>query len=267
MYSVFIENDLISSNQSGFKQGDSCINQLLSITHDIYQSLDQGYEIHGVFLDILKAFDKVWHKGLIHKLEQNGIGGPLLKILIDFLKSRKQRVVLNGQHSSWGDVVAGVPQGSIFGPILFFIYINDLSDDLQCNPKLFADDTSLFETLHNINKTTNDLNNDSTKITKWAFQWKMSFNPDISKQAHEVIFSRKMSIASHPPLTFNNIPVAQTNSQKHLGMQFDKKLSFEEHLNKVESKVNKTIGIIRKLQNVLPRSALLTIYKLFIRPH
>ena len=100
MYSFFIENDLISSNQSGFKQGDSCINQLLSITHDIYQSLDQGYEVRGVFLDISKAFDKVWHKGLIHKLEQNEIGGPLLKILTDFLKSWKRRVVLNGQHSS-----------------------------------------------------------------------------------------------------------------------------------------------------------------------
>ena len=95
----------------------------------------------------------------------------------------------------------------------------------------------------------------------------MSFNPHISKQAHEVIFSRKRSIVTHPPLNFNNIPVAQTNSQKHLGMQLDRKLNFEEHLSKVESKVNKTIGIIQKLQNVLPRSALITIYKSFIRPH
>ena len=162
MYSFCIENDLISSNQSGFKQGDSCINQLLSITHDIYQSLDQGYEVRGVFLDISKAFDKVWHKGLIHKLKQNGIGGPLLKILTDFLKSRKQRVVLNVQHSSWSDVLAGVPQGSILGLLLFLIYINDLSDGLRCNSKLFADDTSLFATVHNINKATNDLNNDLT---------------------------------------------------------------------------------------------------------
>ena len=79
MYSFFIENDLLSSNQPGFKQEDSCINQHLSITHDIYQSLDQGYEIRGVFLDVSKAFDKVWDKGLIHKLKQNGIGGTLLK--------------------------------------------------------------------------------------------------------------------------------------------------------------------------------------------
>ena len=95
----------------------------------------------------------------------------------------------------------------------------------------------------------------------------MGFNLDISKQAHEVIFSRKRSVSSHPPLTFNNIPVARTNSQKHLGMQLDKKLNFEEQLKKVESNVNKTIGIIRKLQNILPRSALLTIYKSLIRPH
>ena len=107
----------------------------------------------------------------------------------------------------------------------------------------------------------------TTKITKWTFQWKMSFNPDISKQAYEVIFSRKRSITCHPPLIFNNIPVAQTNSQKHLRMQLEKKLIFEEHFSKVESKVNKTIGIIRKLQNVLVRSELLTIYKSFIRPH
>ena len=230
----------------------------MSITHDIYQSLVQAYEVRGVFLDISKAFDKVLHKGLIRKLQQNGIDGPILKILTDFLKSRRQSVVLNGQHLSSSDVLAGVPQG----PIL----INDLSDGLQCNPKLFADDTSLFATVHSINKATNDLNNDLTKSTKWAFQWKMSFNPDIYKQAQKVIFSHKRYLASYPPLTFNNKPIAQTNSQKHFGMQLDKKLNFEEHLTKVESKVNKTIGI-RKLQNVLPRSALFTIYKSFIRSH
>ena len=124
-----------------------------------------------------------------------------------------------------------------------------------------------FTTVYDINEAANSLNNDLVKITQWAYQWKMSFNPDISKQAHEVIFSRKRSIVIHPPLNLNNIPVAQTNSQEHLGMQLDRKLNFEEHLSKVESKINKAIGIIRKLQNVLPRSALITIYKSFIRPH
>ena len=111
------------------------------------------------------------------------------------------------------------------------------------------------------------MNNHLTKTMKWAFRWKMSFNPDISKQIHEIIFSCKRSVSSHPPLTFNNIPIAQTDFQKNLVMQLDQKLHFEEHLKKVESKVIKTIGITRKLQNVLPRSALLTIYTPFIRPH
>ena len=111
LFEFFIANKLISSNQSGFKPGDSCINQLLSITHEIYKSFDDGYEVRGVFVDISKAFDKVWHNGLIYKLKQNGVSGDLLNLIIDFLDPRKQRVVLNGQYSSWASVKAGFPQG------------------------------------------------------------------------------------------------------------------------------------------------------------
>ena len=122
---------MISSNQSGLKPGDSCINQLLSITHKIYKCFDDGFEVRGVFLDISKAFDKVWHEGIILKLKQNGISGKLLSALSDFLKDRKQRVTLNGQVSSWTVVNAGVPQGSILGPLLFLVYINDLTDGVS----------------------------------------------------------------------------------------------------------------------------------------
>ena len=150
LFEFFIANELISSNQSGFKPGDSCINQLLSITHEIYKSFDDGYEVRGVFLDISKAFDKVWHNGLIYKLKQNGVSGDLLNLIIDFLDARKQRVVLNGQYSSWASVKAGVPQGSILGPLFFLIFINDLSDNLISNPKLFADDTYLFSVVQDM---------------------------------------------------------------------------------------------------------------------
>ena len=109
MFKFFIENELISPNQSGFKPGDSYINQLFAITHEIYKSFDDGFEVRGVFLDISKAFDKVWHEGLIFKLKQNGISGNLLNLLCDFLRNRKQRVLLNGQVSDWSDVTAGVP--------------------------------------------------------------------------------------------------------------------------------------------------------------
>ena len=204
MFEFFTENELISQNQSGLKPGDSCISQLLCITHDIYQSLDDGLETRAVFLDISKAFDKVWHEGLLFKLKQNGISGNLLNFITDFLYQRKQKVVLNGQHLSWTNVQAGVPQGSILGPLFFLIYINDLSDDLTSNPKLFADNDSLFSVVQNINSATNDLNTDLIKISDWAFQWKMMLNPDPKKQTQEVIFSRKINKIDPPPIYFNH---------------------------------------------------------------
>ena len=157
MFNFFIENKLISSNQSEFKPGDSCINQLLSITHE---SFAMELEVRSVFLDISKAFDKVWHDGIIYKLTQNGISGNLLNLLEDFLKERKQRVVLNGQVSTWKNINAGVPQGSILGPLLFLIYINDLTEGLTTNVKLFADDTSLFSVVHDTQTSANHLNKD-----------------------------------------------------------------------------------------------------------
>ena len=196
----FLQNNLISPNQSGFKPSDSFINQLLSFTHEIYKTFDDDLEVRGIFLDMSKAFDKVWHKGLLHKLKQNGISGKLFDIITNFLSFRKQRVVLNGQYSSETSIEAGVSQGSILGPLLFLIYINDLSDDLTANVEHFADDTSLFSIAHNINTSTINLNND-LNIKNWAIQWKISFNPDPSKQAQKVIFSRKDQKTNHNPIT------------------------------------------------------------------
>ena len=267
LFEFFIANELIYSNQSGFKPGDSCINQLLSITHEIYKSFDDGYEVRGVFLDISKGFDKVWYNGLIYKLKQNGVSSNLLNLIIDFLDARKQRVVLNGQYSSWASVKAGVPQGSILGPLFFLIFINDLSGNLVSNPKLFADDTSLVPVVQDITLSAMNLNDDLKKINKWAFQWKMSFNPDPNKQAQEVIFSRKLNKPDHLSLNFNNTVVIQSTTHKHLGMILDTKLDFQEHLKDKLSKISKTIGLLRKLQKILTRPPLLTIYKSFIRPH
>ena len=166
----------------------------------------------------------------------------------NFLRNRKQKVVLNGQASSWADVNAGVPQDSVLGPLLFLIYTNDLADGLSSNAKIFADGTSLFFVIHNANTTAKELNNDLEKINRWAYQWKMSFNPDTSKQAQEVIFSRKAKKEYPPPLAFNNNNVSETNSQKHLRVVLDNRLSFEDHMKMLLKKVNKTIGLLRKLQ-------------------
>ena len=155
------------------------------------------------------------------------------------------------------------------GPLLFLIYINDLADGLSSNAKLFPDDTSLFSVVHDVDTSANELNNDLYQINKWAFQWKMNFNPDPSKQAHEIIFSRKTkkichpslrfnnSIVSQSPYRFNNSIVSQSLCQKHLGIFLDSRLTFQEHLKVITTKVNKTIGLLRKLQKTLPRPVLM----------
>ena len=119
-----------------------------------------------MFLDISKALDKVWHEGIIHNFKRNGIPGKLLSLLTDYLRNRKQKVILNGQSSSWANINAWVPQGSILGPLLFLIYINDLSDNFQYNPKLFADHTSLISTVKVPERTVNNLNNNLTLQSK-----------------------------------------------------------------------------------------------------
>ena len=183
MYSYLVRNHLISENQSGFRPGDSTINQLLSITTTIYESFENYEETRAVFLDISKAFDKVWHEGLLFKLQRNGIDGNLYELLKSFLSGRKQRVILNGCESKWESLFAGVPQGSVLGPLLFLIYINDLTDSVISNMRLFADDSSLFAIVKDVNITQQMLSDDLDSITNWAYQWKMKFNPDITKQA------------------------------------------------------------------------------------
>ena len=131
MFSFFSENDLLSPKQSGFIPGDSCTNQLLSLAHEIPSAFDDGHEVRHAFLNISNAFDRVWHEGLLFKLQQYGILGELITLIKDFLRCRKQRVVLNGQHSPWVDVKTGVPQGPILGPLLFLIYINDFPNGLN----------------------------------------------------------------------------------------------------------------------------------------
>ena len=125
----------------------------------------------------------------------------------------------------------------------------------------------LFSVVHDKNISANELNNDLRKISNWAYQWKISFNPDPLKQAQEVIFSHKITKTNHPTLFFNDNPVHQVTLQKHLGMFLDCKLNFEEHLKTIVNKINKIIGLLRKFQNFLPRKSLLTVYKSFIQKH
>ena len=182
LFNYFIQNKLFTEYQSGF---------IPDVTHEIYTSFDCNppQDIRGTFLDISKAFDKVWHKGLIFKLKSYGVDGSLLKLMENYLTGCQQRVVLNGQNSSWKNILAGVPQGSVLGPLLFLIYINDLPNGIESICKTFADDTSFFSEVKDATVSHAQLNNDLNKISKWPFQWKMLFNPDPSKQAIEICFS------------------------------------------------------------------------------
>ena len=208
LYSHLVSCELLNPNQSGFRPGDSTVNQMISITHTIFEAFDCNppLDVRFVYLDISKAFDRVWHDGLVYKLKRCGVSGQLLFIIQSFLKDRKQRTVLNGHCSTWGDVSAGVPQGSILGPLFFLVYINDLTNDLKCNVKLFADDTSLFTVVHDTIAAADDMNHDLELIRHWAHDWRMSFNPDPQKQAVELILSKKRIEVDHPEIRFNNIP-------------------------------------------------------------
>ena len=174
-----------------------------------------------------------------------GISGELYNLLGNYLSDRFQRVILNGQTSSWRPVIAGVPQGSILGPLLFLVYINDLPNELKSSVKLFADDTSLFTIVKDKNERANTLNNDLLLISKWAYNWKMLFNPGPSKPAQEVLFSRKKKTQIHSTISFNKIQVERASHHKHLGILLDEKLNFKQHIDATLSEINKGIFVIK----------------------
>ena len=196
--------------QSGFLTGDLCIAQLLLIIHEIKASFDSNpfADVRGVFLDISKAFDKNWHKALLYKLKSYGVEGELLSLLECYLRDQTERVVSNGQNSDWRKINFGVSQGTVLGPLVFLIYINDSPDGIMSICKIFAGDTSRFSKIIDTRNSQNTLNSDLKIIKDWAYQWKVQFNPDPKKQANEVIFPRKSNRCTYPPVVLNKNIVA-----------------------------------------------------------
>ena len=189
------ENDLISQKQAAYLKGDSTASQLLYIVHNIRKNWNNNRITHGVFLDVSSAFDKVWHNGLLAKLDQAGIVEQFHGLISSYLKNRKQVVLVDGQKSEIVDIKAGVPQGSRLGPLLFLIYMNDITADIQSDILIFADDTSLFVTGSDPAETADILNRDLQKIADWALKWKITFN---ALKTKTIIFSSKV---------FNNSPL------------------------------------------------------------
>ena len=165
VYNFLRDTGAISLKQSGFKPGDSTVYQLAHLYHIFAEAVDKQKDLRLVFCDISKAFDRVWHPGLLCKLSRIGITGGLLDWFRHYLENRQQRVVINGQFSSWASVLAGVPQGSVLGPLLFLIYINDITNTVQSSEvRLFADDTILYLYIDNPVQSAQALNDDLSRI-------------------------------------------------------------------------------------------------------
>ena len=263
LFNFFRENNTITTLQSGFIPGDSTINQLVDIYNTFCKALDEGKEVRAIFCDISKAFDRVWHKGLLFKLRAAGISCSFLNWFADYLNDRKQKVVLPGASSSWTSVGAGVPQGSILGPLLFLLYINDIVEDINSSIRLFADDTSLYIIVDNPIQAAEQLNSDLQKIHRWATKRLVSFNPEKSES---ILLSRKYNKPFHPPLTMNQNQIVQAEFHKRLGVTFSNNCTWHHHIELIKSKSWKRINIMRKLKFELDRKSLKTIYFSFIRP-
>ena len=255
-----LENDIISEKQAAYLKGDSTVSQLLYIVHNIRQNWTNKKVTQGLFLDVSAAFDKVWHNGLLAKLNQIGVEGTFLNTIGSYLAGRRQVVVVDGVKSEPANVQAGVPQGSRLGPLLFIIYMNDIIENLESDILIFADDTSLMATGVDPAETAQQLNRDLEKISFWASKWKVVFN---AKKTKDIIFSKKC-LNNSPPLVFGDTYIERVNTHKHLGLILTSSLDFSSQVNEVCLKANRKLSVLRSVK-ILNRQTLDVLYKLTVR--
>ena len=252
--------NLIIERQAAYLKGDSTITQILYLVHQIRLCWGNSKIAHGLFLDISAAFDKVWHKGLLAKLEQIGISGAFLDIFVSYLSNRRQCVVIEGTKSDMIEIQAGVPQGSRLGPLLFLLYINDIVEGLESEISIFADDCSFLASGTDPNETAEILNRDLIKISNWANKWKINFNAGKTK---DIIFSSKV-LNNSPPLVFNQTIINRVNTHRHLGVYITSNLDWSMQINDVCLRANKKLSVLRHIK-LLKRNTLDLLYKITVR--
>ena len=263
LYNYFHVNKLLYKYQSGFQAGHSTVHQLIELYHQICKSLDNKEKYCMIFCDVSKAFDRVWHKGLILKLEMYAIRGKLLQWISSNITHRNQQVFVNGAKSKPRYLTAGVPQGSVLGPFLFVVYVNDIADKLDCITRLFADDTSLGKSLKNIKVIETSLNANLNTLCNWSKDWLISYNPD---KTEAVVFSTMTEI-EELRLYFDGKQINLVNNHRHLGIIFESNGKWSCHIDHIVNSCSKMISSMRKLKYLLNRNTLNKIYKMFIRPH
>ena len=261
IFNYLRDSHFLSEHQSGFQPGDSTVNQLCYLYHTFCEALDNKKDVYIVFCDVRKAFDRVWHKGLLYKLRKAGICGLLLAWFENYLKDRYQQVVIRGEKSEIGLIRAGVPQGSVLGPLLFLVYINDLTSVTQCKIKLFADDTSLYIDFDNSAEAEEALNNDMLNIQNWANQWLVSFSPVKTK-----LMTCSFKNTQPATVVFDNTQIESVQNHRHLGLILSHDLTWSCHVQSLIQSVSPLIDVLKKLKHSLDRRTLETIYFSFIRP-
>ena len=257
-------NNLFSDYQHGFIKGRSCATNLLAVLDVWTEAIDKNIPVDAIYLDLAKAFDKVSHTKLLLKLWGYGIRGDVFKWIQDFLKGRVQRVTVNGNYSNWNDVTSGVPQGSVLGPVLFVIFINDLPEATYSVAQMFADDTKLFNLIQNVSDHQR-LQHDIDKLVNWANTWKMSFNSSKCKVLH---------IGRNNPnkvYTMENesgrSTLDTTALEKDLGVHVDPQLNFSQHVEKQANTANKILGMIRRNFEYIDTQVMKRLYTSLVRPH
>jgi len=254
------QNSLLNNTQHGFVPKRSCISQLLSVMEDWTSAIQHGFHSDVIYLDFSKAFDTVPHKRLILKLQAYGVHGKLLSWLTSFLTDRCQRVCLNGSCSDWKPVTSGVPQGSVLGPLLFVIYINDICSSVSSCLFKFADDVKLYRLISNLTDI-QLLQKDIDSLYEWSSNWLLSFS--IPKCKAMQVGKCRFDEYSY---LINNQPLPTVCSEKDLGVLIDDELKFHQQTAYIVAKANRLLAIINKTFINLDTAMLPLLYKSLVRP-
>ena len=259
------DNDLFNPNQHGFRTGRSCVSQLLNHHSKILAELELGRKVDVIYLDFAKAFDKVHHGILLKKLQSIGITGKLFEWLKEFLRARKQFVSVEGALSSESDVVSGVPQGTVLGPLLFLIHIGDIDREINNSQvSCFADDTRIMKTIREENDR-NLLQEDLNRIYRWANENEMKFN----NNKFEMIDYQpgRGNEAHHVYRTEGDAPIERKTEIRDLGIIMNNEATFTDHITASAKKGRKLAGWALRTFQSREASLMLTLLKVLIRPH
>jgi exonuclease III len=270
MYSRILKfinkHNILYKYQFGFRENYSANMAIITLIDKITSAIDNGDYVFGVFLDLRKAFDTVNHQLLLKKLQKYGIRGIALSWFTDYLHERYQYVNFDNHNSLKKQITCGVPQGSILGPLLFLLYINDISNVSKLLfPVIFADDTNIFIKGKDLKDTATILNSELLKITTWLKANKLSIN--IDKTCYILFTSRRRTIPDYSTIKINGQLIKCVDHTKFVGVTIDSKLSWEYHIRQCKSKVSKGLGILTKARKVLNSDSLLTLYNCLIYPH